>query len=142
MLCTIVLQHTHKTTEPGGIHGEARHGPNIKEGEDTRQEQEQFVVYLAYQPVENITSAKIMAETVLFTVDINIKKKKLLHLLRDLKMSTPMDDTIRRVISDVKEFTGKDQVETLHQVKEMKDLSKLSIVSQFIQLLKAGRQQQ
>ena len=46
------------------MHGEARHGPNIKEGEDTRQEQERFVVYLAYQPVENITSAKIMAETV------------------------------------------------------------------------------
>ena len=64
MLCTIVSQHTHKTTEPGGMHGEARHGPNIKEGEDTRQEQERFVVYLAYQPVDNITSAKIMAETV------------------------------------------------------------------------------
>ena len=46
------------------MHGEARHGPNIKEGEDTRQEQERFVVYLAYQPVDNITSAKIMAETV------------------------------------------------------------------------------
>ena len=46
------------------MHGEARHGPNIKEGEDTRQEQERFVVYLAYQPVEIITSAKIMAETV------------------------------------------------------------------------------
>ena len=46
------------------MHGEARHGHNIKEGEDTRQEQERFVMYLAYQPVENITSAKIMAETV------------------------------------------------------------------------------
>ena len=73
-------------------------------------------------------------------------------------MSTPVDDTIRRVISDVKEFMGKDQVEILHQVgisdilllsdnmmmqvKEMKDLSKLSIVSQFIQLLQAGGQQQ
>ena len=100
------------------------------------------MVYLAYQLVENITSAKIMAETVLFTVDINIKKKQLLHLLGDLKMSTPVDDTIRRVISDVKEFMGKDQVEILHQVKEMKDLSKLSIVSQFIQLLQAGGQQQ
>ena len=100
------------------------------------------MVYLAYQLVENITSAKIMAETVLFTVDINIKKKQLLHLLGDLKMSTPVDDTIRRVISDVKEFMGKDQVEILRQVKEMKDLSKLSIVSQFIQLLQAGGQQQ
>ena len=46
------------------MHDETRHGPSIKEGEDTRQEQERFVVYLAYQPVDNITSAKIMAETV------------------------------------------------------------------------------
>ena len=92
--------------------------------------------------LKNITSAQIMAEIVLFTVYINLKKKQLLHQLGDLKMSPPVDDRIRRVISDVKEFMRKDQVEIMHQVKEVKDLSKLSIVSQFIQLLQAGGQQQ
>jgi len=101
-----------------------------------------YVVYLAYQLVENITFAQVMVETVLYGVDISLKKKQLLHQLGDLKMSPPVDDRIRRVISDVKDFMGKDQVEILHQVKDLRDQSKLSIVSQFIQLLQAGGQQQ
>jgi len=101
-----------------------------------------YVVYLAYQLLDNITFGQIMAETVLFCVDIALKKKQLLHQLGDLKMSPPVDDRNRRVISGVKEFMGKEQVEILHQVKDLKDPSKLSIVSQFIQLLQAGGQQQ
>ena len=48
----------------------------------------------------------------------------------------------RKVIKDVKEFIGKDQVEILHQLKDIKDVNKLSVVSQFIQLLQAGGERQ
>jgi hypothetical protein len=57
-----------------------------------------------------------MVETVLYGVDISLKKKQLLHQLGDLKMSPPVDDRNRRVITDVKELMGKDQVEILYQV--------------------------
>ena len=75
-----------------------------------------YVVYLAYQLVESITFGQIMVETVLYGVDNSLKKKQLLHQLGDLKMSPPVDDRNRKVISGVKEFMGKDQVEILHQV--------------------------
>ena len=75
-----------------------------------------YVVYLAYQLLDSITFGQIMAETVLFGVDIALKKKQLLHQLGDLKMSPPVDDRNRKVISGVKEFMGKEQVEILHQV--------------------------
>ena len=75
-----------------------------------------YVVYLAYQLLDSITFGQIMVETVLFGMDIALKKKQLLHQLGDLKMSPPVDDRNRKVISGVKEFMGKEQVEILHQV--------------------------
>jgi len=101
-----------------------------------------YVVYLAYQLVDSITFSQIMLETVLFGVDIEMKKKQILHQLGDLKMSPPVDDRNRKVIKDVKEFMGKEQVEILHQLKDVKDKDKLSIVLQFIQLLQARGQNQ
>jgi hypothetical protein len=79
-----------------------------------------------------------MVETVLYGVDIEQKKKQILHQLGDLKIPPPVDDKNRKVIKDVKEFMGKEQVEILHQLKVMNDVNKLSVVSQFIQLLQAG----
>ena len=75
-----------------------------------------YVVYLAYQLVTSVTFAQIMVETVLFSMDIELKKKHILHQLGDLKMSPPVDDRNRKLIKDVKEFMRKDQVEILHQV--------------------------
>ena len=57
-------------------------------------------------------------------------------------MFPPMDDRNRKVIKDVKEFMGKDQVEILHQLKDMKDVNKVSVMSQLIQLLQAGGERQ
>ena len=101
-----------------------------------------YVVYLAYQLVDSITFSQVMVETVLYGVDIELKKKQILHQLGDLKMSPPVDDRNRKVIKDVKEFMGKDQVEILHQLKDIKDVKKLSVISQFIQLLQVGGSQQ
>jgi len=101
-----------------------------------------YVVYLAYQLVDSITFGQVMVETVLYGVDIEMKKKQILHQLGDLKMSPPVDDRIRKVVKDVKEFMGKEQVEILHLLKDVKDKEKLSIVAQFIQLLQAGGQHQ
>ena len=67
-----------------------------------------YVVYLAYQLVDSITFSQV--------IYIALKKKQLLHQLGDLKMSPPVDDRNRRVIIDVKEFLGKNQVEILHKV--------------------------
>ena len=53
-------------------------------------------------------------------------------------MSPPVDDRNRKVISGVKGVMGKEQVEILHQLKDMKDVNKLSVVSKFIQLLQWG----
>ena len=101
-----------------------------------------YVVYLAYQLVDSITFSQVMVETVLYGVDIEQKKKQILHQLGDLKMPPPVDDKNRKVIKDVKEFMGKEQVEILHQLKVMNDVNKLSVVSQFIQLLQAGGERQ
>ena len=76
-----------------------------------------YVVYLAYQMVDSITFGQVMVETVLYGVDIEMKKKQILHQLGDLKMSPPVDDRIRKVVKDVKEFMGKEQVEILHLVR-------------------------
>jgi len=97
-----------------------------------------YVVYLSYQLVDNVTFSQVMVETVLYSVDMEKKKKQILHQLGDLKMSPPVDDRNRKVIKDVKEFMGKEQVEILHQLKDMKDANKLSVIAQFIQLLHAG----
>ena len=75
-----------------------------------------YVVYLAYQLVTTVTFGQVMVETVLYSVDIEMKKKHLLHQLGDLKMSPPVDDRNRKVINDVKEFMKKDQVDILNQV--------------------------
>jgi len=97
-----------------------------------------YVVFLSYQLVDSITFSQVMVETVLYSVDMEKKKKQILHQLGDLKMSPPVDDRNRKVIKDVKEFMGKEQVEILHQLKDLKDANKLSVISQFIQLLHAG----
>jgi hypothetical protein len=86
--------------------------------------------------------SQVMVETVLYGGDIEQKKKQILDQLGDLKKSPPVDDRNRKVIKDVKEFMGKEQVEILHQLKDMKDINKLSVVSQFIQLLQAGGERQ
>ena len=58
-------------------------------------------------------------ETVLYGVDIEQKKKQLLHQLGDLKMSPPVDDRNRKVVKDLKEFRLKEQVNILHQVMDI-----------------------
>ena len=75
-----------------------------------------YVVYLSYQLVTSVTFNQVMVETVLYAVDIELKKKHLLHQLGDLRMSPPVDDRNRKVIKDVKDFMMKEQVEILHQV--------------------------
>ena len=60
--------------------------------------------------------------------------------LDNIELVTRAQDEVNIATPD--KFMRKDQVDFLHQVKEVKDLSTLSIMSQFIQLLKAGRQQQ
>ena len=42
---------------------------------------------------------------------------------------------------DVREFMGKDQVDLLHQIKELKDPQKLGVILQFVQLIQAGDSQ-
>ena len=94
-----------------------------------------YVVYLSYQFVESITFSQIMMETLLYGVDIEKKKKQLLHQLGDLKMSPPVDDRTRKTIKEVKEFMFKEQIDIVHQLKDLRDANKLSVVSQFIQLI-------
>ena len=101
-----------------------------------------YVVYMAYQLVDSITFSQVMVETVLYGVDIEQKKKQILHQLGDLKMSPPVDDRNRKVIKDVKEFMGKEQVDILHQLKDITDAKQLSVISQFIELLQVGGGQQ
>ena len=67
-----------------------------------------------------------------------MKKKQLLHQLGDLKLSPASDDKVRKQIRDIKEFLGKEQVEILHHVKELKDPEKLSAILQFVQLIHVG----
>jgi len=100
-----------------------------------------YVVFLAYQLVESITYSQVMLDTVFYAVDIEVKKKQLLHQLGDLKMSPAVDDRIRKQIKDVREFMGKDQVDLLHQIKELKDPQKLGVILQFVQLIQAGDSQ-
>ena len=59
---------------------------------------------------------QVMMETVFYSVDICEKKKQLLHQLGDLKLSPAVDDRLRKLIRDVKEFLNKTQVDILHQV--------------------------
>ena len=101
-----------------------------------------YVVYLSYQLVESITFSQIMMETLLYGVDIEKKKKQLLHQLGDLKMSPPVDDRTRKTIKEVKEFMFKEQIDIVHQLKDLRDANKLSVVSQFIQLIQAGGERQ
>merc|ERR1711915_635239 len=81
----------------------------------------------------------VIMDTVYFSMDITSKKKQLLHQLGDLKMSPPVDDRNRRLISDVKEFMKKDQLEILHLVREVKDQGQLSAVLQLLHLLQSGQ---
>ena len=83
-----------------------------------------------------------MMETLLYGVDIEKKKKQLLHQLGDLKMSPPVDDRTRKTIKEVKEFMFKEQIDIVHQLKDLRDANKLSVVSQFIQLIQAGGERQ
>ena len=48
-----------------------------------------------------------------------MKKKQMLHQLGDLKMPPPVNDNIKRIIQDIKEFKRKDQMELLQQVIEV-----------------------
>ena len=97
-----------------------------------------YVVYLAYQLVESVTYSQVMLDTVFYAVDIEVKKKQVLHQLGDLKLSPAVDDRIRKQVKEVKEFMGKEQVDLLHQIKEIKEPSKLAVVLQFVQLIHAG----
>ena len=45
-----------------------------------------------------------------------------------------MDDRIRKQVKEVKEFMAKEQVDLLHQIKEIKEPSKLGVVLQFVQV--------
>ena len=111
-----------------------------------------YVVYLAYQLVESVTYSQVMLDTVFYAVDIEVKKKqvtfplidwlihlilligKILHQLGDLKLSPAVDDRIRKQVKEVKEFMAKEQVDLLHQIKEIKEPSKLGVVLQFVQV--------
>ena len=95
----------------------------------------------SYQLVESVTFSQVMLDTVFYSVDIEMKKKQLLHQLGDLKLSPAVDDKVRKQIKDVKMFLGQEQVEILHHVKELRDPDKLSVVLQFIQLIHAGDNQ-
>merc|ERR1711915_530464 len=118
----------------------ARHGldPISRKVRTPGRNRRGYVVYLSYQLVDNISVSQIMMETVLYGVDIEMKKKQLLHQLGDLKMSPPVDDRNRKTIKDLKGFMVKEQVDVLHQLKELRDVNKLSVVLQFIQLIQAG----
>ena len=94
-----------------------------------------YVVYLAYQLVESVTYSQVMLDTVFYAVDIEVKKKQILHQLGDLKLSPAVDDRIRKQVKEVKEFMGKEQVDLLHQIKEIKEPSKLGVVLQFVQVI-------
>ena len=147
-----------ETPQPGGRAGQAGDGSNQQEGADPREEQSRICGLLkviskitisvidnypsdSYQLVESITFSQVMLDSVFYSVDIEMKKKQLLHQLGDLKLSPAVDDKVRKQIKDIKEFLGKDQVEILHQVKELKDPEKLSVILQFIQLIHAGDNQ-
>ena len=98
-----------------------------------------------------------MLDTVFYAVDIETKKKQLLHQLGDLKLSPAVDDRIRKQVKildwesagkrfqregvqvkDVKEFMSGDQVALLHCIKELRDPAKLGVVLQFVRLIQAS----
>jgi len=98
-----------------------------------------YVVYLAYQLVESVTLGHVMMETVLHGVDIEAKKKQLLHLMGDLRLAPPVDDKVRKVVRDVRPFLTRQQVEILEQVTRVSEEEKLSVVSQFLQILSGSQ---
>ena len=65
-----------------------------------------YVVFMAYKMVDSVSFSnvsfgifssfqgfvQIMLESVMFNVDIEAKKKAILHLMGDLKLSPPVDD--------------------------------------------------
>jgi len=98
-----------------------------------------YVVFLAYQLVESVTLGHVMMETVLHGVDIEAKKKQLLHLMGDLRLAPPVDDKVRKVVRDVRPFLTRQQVEILEQVTRVNEEEKLSVVSQFLQILSGSQ---
>ena len=53
--------------------------------------------------MESITFSQVMLDNVFYSVDIEMKKKQLLHQLGDLKLSPAVDDKVRKQIKDIKE---------------------------------------
>jgi len=98
-----------------------------------------YVVYLAYQLVESVTLGHVMMETVLHGVDIEAKKKHLLHVMGDLRLAPPVDDKVRKVVREVRPFLTRQQVEILEQVTRVNEEEKLSVVSQFLQILSGSQ---
>ena len=133
--------HPHRILNQEGVMARQGLDPISRKVRTPGRNRSGYVVYLAYQLVESITYSQVMLDTVFYAVDVETKKKQLLHQLGDLKMSPAVDDRIRKQIKDVREFMGKEQVELLHQIKELKDTNKLGVILQFVQLIHAGDSQ-
>ena len=133
--------HPHRLLNSEGVMSRQGMDPISRKVRTPGRNRAGYVVYLAYQLVENITFSQVMLDTVFYAVDIELKKKQLIHQLGDLKLPPAVDDRIRKQLKEVKEFMGKEQVELLHHVKELRDPSKLEVVLQFVQLIHAGDSQ-
>jgi len=134
-----VTRHSQRLLNPEGRMSRQGVDPVSRKVKTPGRNRRGYMVYLAYQLVESVTCGQVIMDTVYFSMDISSKKKQLLHQLGDLKMSPPVDDRNRRLISDVKEFMKKDQLEILHLVREVKDQGQLSAVLQLLHLLQSGQ---
>ena len=90
--------------------------------------------------MESITFSQVMLDSVFYSVDIEMKKKQLLHQLGDLKLSPAVDDKVRKQIKDIKEFLGKEQVEIVTSGQGAERSREALRYLQFIQLIHAGGQ--
>ena len=98
-----------------------------------------FVVYLAYQLLDNVGPDQMVGEAINKTVDINQKKKQLLTALTEVKLLPQIDERLRKGIKELKEFMSKDQLSLVYRLREVKEPESVEMLKQFLGLLKSGR---
>ena len=100
----------------------------------------------------------MVGEAINKTVDLNTKKKQLLSSLTEAKLLPQIDERLRKQIKELKEFMTKEQLTTLFKLKvimkwftiisfnviisfykEIKDPESLEMLTQFLSLLKSGK---
>ena len=90
--------HPNRLLNPEGVMSRQGMDPISRKVRTPGRNRAGYVVYLAYQLMENITFSQVMLDTMFYAVDIEQKKKQLLHQLGDLKMAPAVDDRIRKQV--------------------------------------------